>query len=479
MAPLELAGVLVLPGKHDNSHIYHRGNGHFYHVNRMSDDGSTVYMRCINHGRNHCRGRAIWTAARRLQESPHRCLPDLNYIGVVVARNRILDRCRSGDNATFSRILQEERRRFPRAVQARLTLPRLRTAMYEARRSMFPEIPHSLREVGNLLSDPQYSTLTSTIDGEDSIYCSTVQATDGSTAIILASQRMLEFMSRVTHIFADGTFCTPACPNVSQVYNLTAMWRWHIIPLAVVLMERRTTSLYKRVYQEIKTASPRFRPTTFYADFEAAQNRAIRDEFSFADWIGCLFHYASAIIQHAKSLGLTALIRNNAVVADIVRYCCVIPLAPQNLMREAHRLIAAMARTTIFYGDLREFFDYIYCTWLTGARYDYVNVCRAESRTNNVSESFNRILQDAMRSRHPNMWDFLNAVKNIEDKAVTDIQTLLNGDSPSRARRASSLANDANIEAWTTDLENNMITLWDFIVNVSEKVITVVDSLIG
>lgn len=60
-----------------------------------------------------------------------------------------------------------------------------------------------------------------------------------------------------------------------------------------------------------------------------------------------------------------------------------------------------------------------------------------------------------------------------------DIQTLLNGESPTGNRKASALANDASVAAWTLDMVSGMITLDEFLTCVSYRVKNAFDDLVG
>lgn len=113
---------------------------------------------------------------------------------------------------------------FPYQVQARVTMPRMRTSMRNARIERYPNIPESLNELGDLLRNPLYASISSTIDGSGNIYGNHVTATDGTVSIIFASERMLQFVARVNIMFSDGTFTTPSLPQTSQVNIQTVFY---------------------------------------------------------------------------------------------------------------------------------------------------------------------------------------------------------------------------------------------------------------
>lgn len=118
-----------------------------------------------------------------------------------------------------------------------------------------------------------------------------------------------------------------------------------------------------------------------------------------------------ANIKHAKDeLGMTVLMRENPTVKRIVQLCCSIPIAPHNHMRSALREITAEARATIYFQDLLPYFWYIWETWLTGPRYLRLSVSGCEHRSNNICESFNRLLAGELGPHHPNVYRFIGNI---------------------------------------------------------------------
>lgn len=73
-------------------------------------------------------------------------------------------------------------------------------------------------------------------------------------------------------------------------------WRSHIIPLVVVLTERKTTATYRSVLRALRQVSPNFDPDTVVTDFELAQLRAWGEIFPRASRMGCFFHYVSVSV---------------------------------------------------------------------------------------------------------------------------------------------------------------------------------------
>lgn len=101
--------------------------------------------------------------------------------------------------------------------------------MTRARSSIYPNVPHSLRELGELLARPGMEVISMTLDGDDSIFACACACDDGSWAVLLSTKRILRFMGRITHVFADGTFCTPSLPQASQVSISSSSVSYHAL----------------------------------------------------------------------------------------------------------------------------------------------------------------------------------------------------------------------------------------------------------
>lgn len=93
----------------------------------------------------------------------------------------------------------------------------MRTPMRNARLRSYPFPPESLRDLSNILLDPQYSVLTMTADGEDNLYAGSVTDVDGGHHVVFASNRMIDQMKKFRVLHSDGTFrAVPISPNFAD-----------------------------------------------------------------------------------------------------------------------------------------------------------------------------------------------------------------------------------------------------------------------
>lgn len=114
-------------------------------------------------------------------------------------------------------------------VAARVTPELMRPTINRARNRVYPRVPISLYNLGNLLQQPQNANITATIDGVDSIFDGAVNLPNGKSSTIFVSRRMKRFMRRVRTVFCDGTFGSrPNIPPSAQVLQLSAVVRNHV-----------------------------------------------------------------------------------------------------------------------------------------------------------------------------------------------------------------------------------------------------------
>lgn len=114
-------------------------------------------------------------------------------------------------------------------------------------------------------------------------------------------------------MFVDGTFdARPQIKHVNQLLtvlvtkfntvNLTWLfqswmtWKCAItfswtVPIAWVLMSRRTIKAYKTVWQEIRGLFPNFNPKCATTDFEKGLRRSIWESFPGIKLVVCHFHF--------------------------------------------------------------------------------------------------------------------------------------------------------------------------------------------
>ena len=110
-------------------------------------------------------------------------------------------------------------------LASRLTPCRLKSSIYRVRSTLYPPVPITLYDLGELLRGGEHTRITTTEDGFDNIFSEMVRG-NGFTSLIFISRRMRRCMRRVRTIFCDGTFASrPNEPRSGQVLQLSAVVR--------------------------------------------------------------------------------------------------------------------------------------------------------------------------------------------------------------------------------------------------------------
>lgn len=292
---------------------------------------------------------------------------------------------------------------------------------------------------------------------------------------------------------------------------------FQVITLAYVLMESRTAACYDAVLTKIHETFPWFQPRLAITDFEPAEMLAWNRIFGCRSQ-GCLWHYCrvsfflvkaaisrrrvvlkscwfffQAINLHAKDLGLQPMMNANRRLTSIIRATYAIPLLPPGLLRKG---FVALVRESYREGLLRHldaFFEYLNDTWLNGFRANALSVFLARHRTNNVSESANRMLRLRTKVHHPTISLFLgkfkwlhylqlhiehvsyslalfaDAVRSMEANSYLDTVTIEQNREPGRPRRSSAVNNDLYILQRTNDLLRGNISIKRFLFQASNR----------
>lgn len=127
--------------------------------------------------------------------------------------------------------------------------------------------------------------------------------------ILLASKKMVEYLSRARHWYVDGTFKIVGEP-FTQLYSIHAFLKstqgeLKQVPLMFVLMTGKRKRDYKMVLRQvinILVMGNDLRSIT--ADFEAGLWSACRSVFPGVQLHGCCFHFMQTMYRKLQALGL-------------------------------------------------------------------------------------------------------------------------------------------------------------------------------
>ncbi|CAG0883201.1 unnamed protein product [Cyprideis torosa] len=227
----------------------------------------------------------------------------------------------------------------------------------------------------------------------------------------------------------DGTFKTRPL-LVGQLYVIHyEQLGGHVLPGAFVLMTHKTEDMYRSVFNALKDAMPAARnsgPDTYSIDFELAVTTAFENVFPDARLRFCYFHFTQSMWRKAQDSGVAA------------RY---MRTPEQELRAQFHAILAiafvpvADVRTALTklrsacVEDLDDVLDLLEDYYILGRRRGrgrgavrfppntwnvYEATATGVPRTNNSAEAWNRRWTVLISKTHPNIFEFIEALKQEE-----------------------------------------------------------------
>ncbi|KAE8739287.1 hypothetical protein FOCC_FOCC015210 [Frankliniella occidentalis] len=294
----------------------------------------------------------------------------------------------------------------------------MRSPIQRARAAMYPAVPPDIVQLGQQLQNNPH--LAASIDGRDNLFAGTV-ITPRTASVIFMSRRMRRALANTTRIFCDATFASrPNDPQARQVLQFSKVVNRAIIPLGQVLMTGKSQAEYTAILQHIRQLVPQFNPTVVMTDFEA-------------------------VLKKARELGLVPFMNQQRRLKSLIRSVCALPLLPQNLIGRGLNTLIQEARRRGYIQLLAPFFNYLIDTWMTNPLFSTMCVFNQPHRTNNVSESCNRMLRARTGAHRPGLWHFLTAVRRLEQRAMLTLHAARRGQQLNRARKVAAVNNDARI----------------------------------
>ena len=340
-------------------------------------------------------------------------------------------------------------------VASRLTPNSMKSSIQRARSALYPNVPISLYDLGQLLNDGQHQRLTMTEDGLDNIFTGVVQHNE-FTSLIFISRRMRRFMRRVKVVFCDGTFGSrPNAPTSSQVLQLSCVvrnhvsthyWNCHIMSnpfLSYIIFHTAISGCTIRAGPNVQQKgggiccgawAPPAHGTWFspfncndwlWSSYAECVGTSISNPSRWLllallqgeaqimsiiykvvlSYLTCIVMW-QAVIRKARTMGFVPAMNAYPALKSLIRSVCGLPLLPRPLMMRGLMSLISEARRRGFLLFLQSFFLYIINTWMSPNMIRRLCVFRLKHRTNNVAECANRLLRNRTGAHRPGLWHF-------------------------------------------------------------------------
>ncbi|XP_065319377.1 uncharacterized protein LOC135927335 [Gordionus sp. m RMFG-2023] len=173
-----------------------------------------------------------------------------------------------------------------------------------------------------------------------------------------------------------------------------------------------------------------FSPSKALIDFEMGALTALEEIFPTISVKGCYFHYCQCILRRIQGNRLTAYSRLNPDFKRFYRRLMAIPFLTEIdiplVLSELNNEVEAFNLDPI-----RDLFTYFKSTWINpNAKFKYKmwNMYDVQGvRTNNHVEGFHRSLKEYITYSHPNLYLFIDILKQIQQDMDIKFIQLRNG----------------------------------------------------
>jgi hypothetical protein len=297
---------------------------------------------------------------------------------------------------------------------------KIREAVYDVRRSLYPPLPKSKQDVHDALDAISVKTTT------DENF---ILVNDRTTGIaIFSCETNLRFLCTLSRIYVDGTFsyCTKF---FVQMFTIHGVLNGHYVPLVFALLPAKATNCYastfKYVVDKCVGLGVIFSPAVVVADFEIAIHNSVRSVWPNASIVGCRFHLAQAWWRNIKSLKLSMEYKDGK--SDIGKWLVNLfglPFLPPSEVSDC--FVFDFLANQPADPRLDEFSDYLVANYVeVGSNFPpeiWADNSESMLRTTNACESFHSRFNASFYSTHPSLFLFIDALKDFQVDTLLKIR---------------------------------------------------------
>ncbi|CAF1103171.1 unnamed protein product, partial [Rotaria magnacalcarata] len=190
------------------------------------------------------------------------------------------------------------------------------------------------------------------------------------------------------------------------------------IPVCFILTSNRKQETYEATFRCLKRIGGKIgidlKPTTIVCDFERAFINAVQTELPDTSITGCWFHMCQACYRNIQEIGLMKLYESDPELRHISRAFMGLALVPIEHIPDGFNLLKKKLRASSEAEKLRTFLGYFKNQWFNNFKPEMWSVSDSNWRTNNFAEAQNRRFFSRVVQPHPNLWRFIQCLKQEE-----------------------------------------------------------------
>ena len=292
---------------------------------------------------------------------------------------------------------------------------------------------------------------------------------------IFFSDTQKQYIRQSKHILVDATFGIVKKPHVQLLtMHAQASTAGEIkvnLPIAYVLMQNKSESAYKAVFQKIKDIADEEGPSQaqeFIVDYEKAIWNALRAVWVGVPVRGCWFHFNQAIYRKVRSFEVGNAFHSQAQTHKMVRRLMALPLVDRGnippLFETLKEKYAPQINNPGAPG-VRKLFEYFEEQWIQGTARGFCpadySCYKKKIRTTNIVESWNCRIFRAGNQKKNNIYQLAlvlaretaRCLANITQYAANNYRRRAQVEKDRKIKRAYEIY-DATANSW--DLLENL-----------------------
>ncbi|CAF4189714.1 unnamed protein product [Rotaria magnacalcarata] len=129
---------------------------------------------------------------------------------------------------------------------------------------------------------------------------------------------------------------------------------------------------------------------------------------------GCWFHFCQSCYRNIQGLGLMKIYETDNELRHLLRAFMALALLPIDLIREAFKILKKKVASSSQANQLTTFVSYFQTEWIDHFKHSMWSVSNSTWRTNNFAESQNKRFFSRVVQLHPNLWRFIQCLKQEE-----------------------------------------------------------------
>lgn len=251
-----------------------------------------------------------------------------------------------------------------------------------------------------------------------------------------STQTNLKYLTECAVLYIDGTFKN--CPKpFYQLFIIHGAKNSNYTPLVFFLLTGKTTKIYKDAFSDlldkIGELNLTFTPRIIYADFEQAIHLAISKIFPEVVRKGCRFHLGQTMWRKIQSLGLSKNFKKKSEIGNFLKVCFGLSfLEPEEVQKCFFEYLMTIKPNNQQLNAFCDFFEKNYIS--SSSKFPpsiWAEFSNSLMRTTNACESFHSKLNSVFYSSYPNIFQFLEVLKNVQ----TDVYIKMRSSNQTQKRR--------------------------------------------